>query len=232
MTDERTRKIERILPLIEEITGQPELDVNGDPVGELVATILSQNTTDANSRRAYATLKERFSMWAEVRDAAHEDVEDAIQTSGLAPTKTQTIQSALTRLETAGGEPSLSNLDGMTDDDAIRYLSSFKGVGVKTAACVLVFALGRDVCPVDTHVHRVSNRLGLVKTTARDKTFTELAPIIPKGEAYRAHVALVRFGRLVCASQRPKCHVCPLFDECGVEERHDFAAYHNARDSN
>ena len=208
--------------------GPPEPEVSDDPLGELVATILSQNTTDTNSGRAFDQLRERLPTWSAVRAAPRDDLIATIRVSGLAETKAEAIQSALRALDVVGGEPSLEGIRAMTDDEAIRFLSAFKGVGVKTAACVLLFGLGRDVCPVDTHVHRVLNRLGVVVSKSPDGTFVALEPLVPDGKAYELHVLLVQFGRRVCHARNPFCSECVLFDECAFEDKYAHAERQSA----
>ena len=229
VTTDDTVKIARVLRALEDEVGKPEHDVSGDPVGEIVATILSQNTTSANSRKAYADLIEAFPTWARVRDASHDEVMQVIRSAGLAETKTSTILNVLGALPAPDGQPSLDQLNDMDDDDATAHLVAFNGVGVKTATCVLVFALGRDVCPVDTHVHRVANRLGFVDTKTPDRTYSALRTVLPDGKAYDAHVLLVRFGRTVCKARSPVCNLCPIFDDCAYEERHAAAEAHSRR---
>jgi endonuclease-3 len=216
-------KVARVLTALDTVLATPEIEVSDDPLGELVATILSQNTTDTNSGRAFDRLCARFPTWREVLDASRDELIAAIRVAGLAETKAETIQSALTALDADGGEPSLDCIRLMSDDEAIRFLSAFKGVGVKTAACVLLFGLGRDVCPVDTHVHRVLNRLGVVVTKSPDATFAALQPLAPEGCAYTLHVLLVRFGRRVCHARNPLCSECVLFDECVFDAKHGHA---------
>ncbi|MAF11858.1 base excision DNA repair protein [Candidatus Poribacteria bacterium] len=229
MAPDANGKIARVLPALEREIGPPEGNVPGDPVGQIVGTILSQNTTDTNSHRAREQLRQSFPTWSEVRDAPREDIVSAIRSAGLAETKASTIQNVLNALPAPDGEPSLAELDDMDDEAATAHLVAFNGVGVKTAACVLVFALGRDICPVDTHVHRVANRLGIVETKARDRTYAALKSVIPAGKAYTAHVLLVRFGRRVCRARNPLCHACPVFDDCALDDRHEYAALHTER---
>jgi len=224
LATESATKVHRILSLLADELGAPAHDVSGDPVGEIVGTILSQNTTSANSSKAYDALRLALPTWSDVRDADARFLIDTIRPAGLADTKAATIQRVLGGLPTRDEQPSLHALDDMDDDDATAHLVAFSGVGVKTAACVLVFALGRDICPVDTHVHRVANRLGLVDTKAPDKTYGALKSVIPAGRSYDAHVLLVRFGRATCKARNPLCHACPVFDCCAFEERHDHAA--------
>lgn len=203
----------RVLQLLDDVYGHPVWEPRYPPVDELVYTILSQNTTDANTVRSFGELRERYATWADVRDAPVEDVEKAISHGGLAPTKAPRIKAVLAAL--GDGQPDLSVLDGMDDETALDYLTGLPGVGPKTAACVLMFSLGRPVIPVDTHVHRVSRRLGLlgpkVSAEAAHPILTELAG--PE-HVYALHVNMVLHGRRVCRARRPACHLCALAGIC------------------
>lgn len=186
-----------------------------DPLDELVLTVLSQNTTDANCFRGWEGLRARFASWDAVLAAPEAAVEDAIRPAGLAAQKAATIRNLLRRLRDARGTPSLDHLDGMGDAEALAYLSEFRGVGVKTAACVLCFALGRDVIPVDTHVHRIARRLGLVPPTASaTRTHEILNEEVPPGLRYELHLLLIRHGREVCRARGPRCEACALAGLC------------------
>jgi endonuclease-3 len=202
---------------LDEAYGRPLLAPRFPPVGELVYTVLSQNTTDVNTDRTYAVLRRRFATWSEVRDAPVADVEEAIAAGGLSHVKAPRIGAILRALSEADGEPDLGLLDALHDDDALAYLQSLPGVGPKTAACVLLFSLGRPVMPVDTHVHRVSGRLGLIEArltaVAAHGVLTALAGPAAS-DIYAAHVGLVRHGRRVCHARRPACGTCPLDDLC------------------
>jgi endonuclease-3 len=202
---------------LDEAYGRPLLAPRFSPVGELVYTVLSQNTTDVNTDRTYAVLRRRFATWSEVRDAPVADVEEAIAAGGLSHVKAPRIGAILRALSEADGEPDLGLLDALHDDDALAYLQSLPGVGPKTAACVLLFSLGRPVMPVDTHVHRVSGRLGLIEArltaVAAHGVLTALAGPAAS-DIYAAHVGLVRHGRRVCHARRPACGTCPLNDLC------------------
>lgn len=209
-----------IASLVDELQmflGTPVRVISEDPLEELVATILSQNTTDTNSHRAFEALRERFPTWRDVRDAPREELLAAIHVAGLAKTKAETIQTLLRALDENQEEPSLDVIRTLNDEEALQFLTSFRGIGVKTAACVLLFGLGREVCPVDTHVHRVLNRLGVVKTKSPEETFFALRPLVPEGKAFELHVLLVRFGRRICRARNPRCGECVLFDVCTFE---------------
>lgn len=186
-----------------------------DPLEELVLTILSQNTTDANRDRAWDALRTSFADWNEVRQAPRDLLERTIRVAGLAGQKAAAIQGALVRLAEEVGEPSLDHLGRMDDATALDYLSGFRGVGVKTAACVLCFSLRRPVLPVDTHVRRVSERLGLVPFGASaGRAHQVLNRVVPPDLRFRLHIQLIRHGRATCTARRPACDDCILEEEC------------------
>ena len=202
-----------------------------DPVATLVSTILSQNTNDVNRDRAFERLRERFPTWDEVRDAPLEELVEAVRPAGLAPTKAPRIQGALRRIteergerreergETEGrgerGEIGLGFLDEMGLGEARGWLLSIPGVGPKTAAIVLLFALGKPAFPVDTHVHRVTRRLGLIPPkTSREKAHQLLEQLAPPEIYYSFHLNLIAHGRAVCHARNPECAHCILQNEC------------------
>lgn len=190
----------------------------------LVATILSQNTSDVNSARAYTQLIASYPTWEEVASADPSELAAVIRSGGLADQKSRTIIATLQALHEHYGSFEPGHLDRATDDELLHELTSMRGIGLKTAACVLMFSLGRDLCAVDTHVHRVANRLGIVSTSNAEKTFHELRPLVPKGKGEQLHVSLIRFGRAICKAQRPHCFECPLYDLCEWEHKQTFAA--------
>ena len=195
--------------------GRPVWRPHGDAMTELVLTILSQNTSDTNSGRAFMRLVARFATWGELMAAPPCEIESDIQVGGLAATKAPRIKAVLEEVWRRLGSFDLSLLGEMPLDEAKGWLRSLPGVGPKTAACVLMFALGRPALPVDTHVGRVAQRLGLVpgKTgaaAAHDLLEAALAP----EEVYPFHVSLIKHGRRVCRAQRPLCAECPLNDRC------------------
>ena len=197
---------------LREAYGQPILRPHRVPVDELILTVLSQNTNDRNRDVAYARLRERFSTWADVRDAPVADVEDAIRPGGLAPTKAGRIQQILR----AVGDDDLAWLETAPLDEARDYLVGLPGVGRKTAAVVLLFSYGRPDIPVDTHVYRVGSRLRLFRPGASfDEAHDELLRITDDPqEAYELHVSLIRHGRRTCTARNPRCRECPLLRMC------------------
>jgi endonuclease-3 len=187
----------------------------GDPVEALVSAILSQNTNDVNRDRAYKRLRERFPTWEEVRDAPLLVLVNAIRPAGLAPTKAPRIQQALRRISAERGEISLDFLADLPLEEARTWLRAIPGVGPKTAAIVLLFALGRPVFPVDTHIHRVAGRLGLIPPkTSRERAHEILEALVPPGIYYPFHINLILHGRAVCHARNPEHERCVLRDEC------------------
>lgn len=186
-----------------------------DPVATLVSTILSQNTNDVNRDRAFEQLRERFPTWEAARDAPLPDLIEAIRPAGLAPTKAPRIQEVLRRITDEEGRISLDFLAGMPSEAARSWLLSLPGVGPKTAAIVLCFALGRPAFPVDTHIHRVARRLGWIpQRTSRERAHELLEAIIPPQVYYPLHLNLIAHGRAVCQAHAPRCEACVLRNEC------------------
>lgn len=192
---------------------------NPDPVDMLIGTILSQNTNDNNSYKAYQNLKQTFRSWEEVATQNVRKIEKVIRVAGLAKQKSRSIKNILKELQVRKDEISLAYLKKLDDRSVIDELTGFRGVGVKTAACVLLFSMNRNVCPVDTHVHRTLNRIGLVSTKSPDKTFYNIFGIIPEGAAHTFHTNLIRLGREVCKAQNPSCSICPLLTVCKYESK-------------
>jgi endonuclease-3 len=204
-----------LVAILDSRYGRAPQQPSGSPVVELVLTVLSQHTSDHNSGQAMHRLLERFATWDEIIAAPTSEVEDAIRPGGLAPTKAPRIQALLAELKERNAEFDLEVLREMPLDEAKGYLKSLTGVGPKTAACVLLFALGRPALPVDTHVERVSKRLGLVprKTTAA-KAHDVLEAKLEADEVYAFHVGLIQHGRRTCHARGPRCEECPLLERC------------------
>ncbi|MBN1486270.1 MAG: endonuclease III [Anaerolineae bacterium] len=215
MTEQLRNKVTKIHTRLLEVYGEPQWRVNTEPLGELINTVLSQNTNDRNRDKAYAQLRQRFPTWEEVRDAPAEDVLEAIRPAGLAPSKGPRIQSILQRITAERGTLGLEFLSTMPLEDARKWLLSLNGVGPKTAAIVLLFSLGRPAFPVDTHIHRVSKRLGLIpKRTSREKAHVLLEELVPSAHYYTFHINVIEHGRAICAARNPKCDRCTLNDLC------------------
>lgn len=193
----------------------PSRKVRRDPLDELILTILSQSTSDANCYRGWEALRARYPDWDAALAAPDGEVEEIIRPAGLSRQKSATILSVLARLRDDHGSLSLDHLEAMDDADASEYLTGFKGVGMKTAACVLCFSMGRDVIPVDTHVHRIALRLGLVpEGTNAVRTHEILNEIVPPELRYELHVLWIGHGRTVCVARGPRCEECALSDRC------------------
>ncbi len=185
------------------------------PLDELIATVLSQATSDVNSERAFASLKRRFPDWADVLAAPAAEVADAIRMGGIAEQKAATIQRILATVAEREGRLDLDRLNGLDDAAVEAYLISLPGVGPTSAACVLVFSMGRAAFPVDTHVHRVATRLGwLPERTPAGRAHEVLRDLVPADIRYDLHLALIVHGRTVCRAQRPACPACVLLPHC------------------
>ena len=190
------------------------------PVDELVSTILSQNTNDVNRDRAFDSLRNKFPTWEEVRDADKDEVIEAVRVAGLANQKGPRIQQVLRDITEERGSLDLSFLEDMPIEEARDWLTKFKGVGPKTAAIVLCFSLNRPAFPVDTHVYRVSGRIGLrPEKLSVEKAHPYLESVFPPETYYAAHLNIIRLGREVCGARKPNCPVCPVRDLCDYEPK-------------
>ena len=195
--------------------GQREWRPRLDPLSELIFTILSQNTSDVNRDRAWMRLKDRFPTWESVLAADTAELAEAIRPGGLANVKAPRIQEALRAIKRERGGFTLDFLAEMEVGEAKRWLTALNGVGPKTAAIVLLFSLGKPAFPVDTHVHRVSRRLGLIEPkTSREKAHEVLEKLLPPEIYYTFHLNLIAHGRDVCKSQQPRCAACVLREHC------------------
>jgi endonuclease-3 len=185
------------------------------PIDELVSTILSQNTNDTNRDRAFQVLKSRFPTWEAVRDADPSLVVETIRTAGLANQKGPRIQNLLKEITEQRGDLDISFLSKMSTDEARSWLMQFKGVGPKTAAIVLQFSLEKPAFPVDTHIYRVTGRLGIrPERMNAEQAHQYLAGLFPPKAYYAAHLNLIRLGRELCQARKPNCPQCPLQDLC------------------
>ncbi len=195
--------------------GEPERRSNRDAVSTLVLTIISQNTNDRLRDKAFDRLRDEFPTWEQVRDAPVEAIAEAIRIGGLGQQKARSIKAALQHIAEERGNLNLDFLKDMPTDEARRWLLSMNGVGPKTAAIVLLFALDMPAFPVDTHVHRVTKRLGLIQPrVSREKAHAVLEALLPEAVYYPFHINLIRHGRAVCQARSPRCEACPLQDVC------------------
>ena len=204
-------------------THQRLLEKFGEPIwrnplpaiDELVSTFLSQNTNDVNRDRAFDSLRAKFPTWEEVRDAPEAEIIEAVRIAGLAKQKGPNIQSALRQISAERGELDLAFLKEMPVEEARAWLIKFRGVGPKTAAIVLLFSLGMPAFPVDTHVYRVTGRVGLrPEKISVEKAHPYLENIFPPETYYAVHLNIIRLGREICKARKPDCANCPLFDIC------------------
>jgi endonuclease III len=185
------------------------------PIDELVSTILSQNTNDINRDRAFNALRAQLPNWEAVRDAPINQVIGAIRPAGLANQKGPRIQSVLREITLERGLLDLSFLSALPLEDARAWLMKFKGVGPKTAAIVLCFSLGRPAFPVDTHIYRVTGRIGLRPNNMTvERAHPHLESVFPPETYYPVHLNLIRLGREVCHPRKPVCPDCPIRDLC------------------
>jgi len=222
--DLRRRQYAHVAELLEELYGYPEWRSHLLPLDELVSTILSQSTTDSNRDLAFNRLVNRFPDWEAVRDAPVEDVVEAIRPAGLANQKAPRIQDALRFVTAERGELTLDFLADMEVEAAKAWLTQINGVGPKTAAIILLFTFGKPAFPVDTHVHRVTRRLGLIgPKTSAERAHIELEAIIPPEDYYPAHLNIIRLGREICQARRPRCEECPLTSYCDYYQTHSKA---------
>lgn len=207
--------ITEVIAGLEQAYGCPAWHPRYDALDELIYTVLSQNTSDVNSQRAFARLKGRFPRWEDAIDADTATIAQAIQVGGLAQVKAPRLRQILQEILADRGSLDLAFLSTLPLDEAKRWLRKLPGVGPKTAACVLLFSFERPVLPVDTHVFRVARRLGLVSSKVSvERAHDLLEALVPQEELYPFHVNMVRHGREICHAQRPRCRICVLRHGC------------------
>ena len=208
------------MALLERRFGTPEWDGPEPPLDALVRTVLSQSTSDVNSGRAFEALKAAFPTWAQAFAAGPKAVEAAIHSGGLARQKSRRIVKLLGWVRERFGAFDLSAVHDMPTEEVFATLLPLDGIGVKTIAVMLLFACGRDCFAVDTHVHRIVRRVGLVLATASaERTFHLMAPLVPKGKALSFHLNLLALGRTLCRPTAPRCPECPLRRLCDYATR-------------
>lgn len=223
-TADREKKLlaQRIRQKLHERYGEPRWRHPLPPLDELISTILSQNTNDGNRDRAFEALRHRFASWEAVRDASLEDVIEAIRPAGLAPQKGPRIQAVLRSITEQRGSLDLDFLKELEPQEALRWLRQFKGVGPKTAAIVVLFSLNKPAFPVDTHIHRVTRRLGLIpKSTSAEQAHHLLSELFEPQDYAAVHLNIIRLGREICQARKPKCPACPLQEECAYYRMED-----------
>jgi len=205
----------RVIALLEREYGVPHRSRRSDPLESLIVTILSQNTNDINRDKAYRSLRKRFRSWQEMHDAPVREIAEAIRVGGLANIKSERINEILHSVKKERGDFDLSFLRDLPAEEAEEALLSHKGVGLKTAKVVLLFSLGKNVFPVDTHIHRLSKRLGLVPEKAtRQHTHDIMAHLVPPEKMHSFHLNLIAHGRKICKARDPRCPDCLLNRLC------------------
>lgn len=208
------KSLSQLLAILDDYYGTRQWRAGRDPLDELVLTVLSQNTTDRNSARAFYALKRTYPTWQQVCDAPVAELAQVIRVAGLANSKAPCIQTVLHHLATDYGVFSLEFLAQMPASAAQTWLTTHPGIGPKTAACVLLFAFGMPVVPVDTHVGRVAYRLGLVTTQNPVKAQQLLEQLVPNERKYAFHMHLIQLGHMICHARSPHCPQCPLRQQC------------------
>lgn len=208
-------KIARVYAILEETYGTKENHPDGDPLDGLIGTILSQATTDTNSGRAHRALREAYPDWTTILTTSEEELAEVIRSGGLANLKARRIKETLAAIQEERGNLDLTFLDELAPEEGRDWLRRLPGVGPKTAACVMMFDLGKPILPVDTHVHRVSKRLGLIgPRISADAAHSALQEQLAPEQIYEFHLNMIAHGRRICRAPLPKCPLCPLTMLC------------------
>ena len=207
--------IEEVIELLEQEYGPCQWQPGREPIDVLIGTILSQNTSDANSGRAFVSLKASFDSWGAVASALAEHIAQVIKPGGLSQIKAVRIKQVLEQIEKEQGRINLDSLKSMNMAEAEDYLMRLPGVGHKTASCVLLFSLGKPSLPVDTHVFRVAKRLGLIDSrVSAEKAHSLLQEQTPSSKVYQFHIHMIEHGRRICHARQPRCNRCILRSVC------------------
>lgn len=213
--EELRQRLKHISEHLEAAYGIPKNTRRTDPLDELIATILSQSTSDVNSERAFQSLKQKYPQWEAVQRARLSSIATAIKSGGLANVKSVVIKNVIAEIRQRLGSFDLSFLRQAAVDEAMKFLTSLKGVGPKTARCVLLFACERPVFPMDTHIFRILRRLQLLPLRGNDEILhAHIEPLVPTGKHLSLHINLIRHGRRVCHSRQPECLHCCLIEYC------------------
>jgi len=208
-------KVRKVTLLLEKQYGIPRREGSGDPLDILIETILSQNTNDRNRDRAYQSLKTRFPHWEDVLKAKTKNIVSAIRPGGLAEQKAKRIREILHWIKKREGNLCLSFIKKMDSEEIKKTVGALKGIGPKTLHCLLLFGLGREAFPVDTHILRIGKRLGFIpEWMGAEKAHQWMVPLLLKGKSLSLHLNLIRFGRSVCKAKNPSCNICFLIKGC------------------
>jgi len=211
----KSLKVASMVRALEREFGESQLTSRPDPLSCLISTILSQNTNDRNRDKALSRLRERFSTWEAVARASPQEIAEAIKVGGLANQKSQRIKDILQWIEQNQGRLSLDFLCSMDLQQAMETLGRLKGIGLKTISVVLLFACGKEVFPVDTHIARICRRTGLVPPRASaEKIFYHMQVLVPPGKCMSFHLNLIKLGRTICGARKPLCSQCPINNYC------------------
>ena len=214
MRNIKTAEIVQVDRRLRRIFGEPHRP-RRDPVSQLVATMLSQATTDIQTARSFKELRRRFPTWERVSDAPVNQIAQAIRSSGLSRQKAPRIKKALLHITRERGRIELRFLKRMSAEQGMQWLMQIAGVGPKTASIVLLFSFDKPLFPVDTHISRVTKRLGWIsQDTSAEKAHDLLRTAVPPQIHYRLHLNLIEHGREICQARKPRCEVCPLTDLC------------------
>jgi len=209
------KPIRYLIQNLERTFGVPTLDPPSDPLDMLIGVILSQATTNANSDRTFAALKEKFPVWEAALKARESTIAKTIHLGGLANQKAKVIKKLLKQIKEERGSLDLNFLHGVSTKEAAQYLKQFRGIGPKTIACTLLFACHKNIFPLDTHIFRILRRVGMIPLKCSDeKARAHLDGIVPEGKFYSFHVNLIRLGRKICKPQNPLCERCPIVEYC------------------
>ena len=192
---------------------------SGNLLDVLIATILSQNTNDVLSLQAYGNLKTAYPVWEVLLKVPQTRIAKLIQIGGLAKQKSEVIKNLIKYLHIRNGKVDLNYLLKMSDEEIFSELGALKGIGNKTISCLLLFGMNKNSFPVDTHIHRICNRIGLVNTKNANETYLEMKSLVPQGKEYSFHIELIRFGRNICSAKNPECYNCQLIDICDYENK-------------
>ncbi|MEX2724188.1 MAG: endonuclease III [Candidatus Freyarchaeota archaeon] len=211
-------KVIRVIELLNREYGEKKWKKKFDPLDQLVLTILSQNTSDKNSYAAFSNLKRKYPVWEDLIGASEEEIAEAIRIGGLGNIKARRIKETLIAIMEKRKNLDLSYLKEIPTQEALSFLTKLKGVGPKTAACVLLFSFGKPVLPVDTHIHRVSKRLSLIGNADRLKAHKILQQMVPEEQVYSFHINMIEHGRRIC-KPKPKCLECVLNGFCDSASR-------------